>query len=79
MQTYTVFSFSSQIGMFFSEVDPELMYALYNNSFYFRKQSLDFQSVCEPVASSNTGAAPRGVFVVSLTCGQIKMCGQICK
>jgi voltage-dependent calcium channel alpha-2/delta-2 len=50
--------------MFFSEVDPYLMHALYNNSFYNRKQSFDYQSVCDPVPSSNTGAAPRGVFVV---------------
>ncbi|XP_072540979.1 voltage-dependent calcium channel subunit alpha-2/delta-2a isoform X2 [Salminus brasiliensis] len=56
----------NKIGMFFSEVDPALMYALYNNSFYKRKQSFDFQSVCEPVPSSNTGAAPRGVFVPTI-------------
>uniref|UniRef100_A0A8C9S3G6 Calcium channel, voltage-dependent, alpha 2/delta subunit 2a n=1 Tax=Scleropages formosus TaxID=113540 RepID=A0A8C9S3G6_SCLFO len=55
----------NKIGMFFSEVDPYLMHALYNNSFYNRKQSFDYQSVCEPVPSSNTGAGPRGVFVVS--------------
>ncbi|CAB1314662.1 unnamed protein product [Coregonus sp. 'balchen'] len=54
----------NKIGMFFSEVDPYLMHALYNNSFYNRKQSFDYQSVCDPVPSSNTGAAPRGVFVV---------------
>ena len=60
-----------QIGMFFSEVDAALMYLLYNNSFYFRKQSFDFQSVCEPVPSSNTGAAPRGVVVVSSACGLV--------
>ncbi|XP_035238903.1 voltage-dependent calcium channel subunit alpha-2/delta-2a isoform X3 [Anguilla rostrata] len=56
----------NRIGMFFSEVDPILMYALYNNSFYDRKQSFDYQSVCEPVPSSNTGAAPRGVFVPTI-------------
>ncbi|XP_017563898.1 voltage-dependent calcium channel subunit alpha-2/delta-2a isoform X1 [Pygocentrus nattereri] len=56
----------NKIGMFFSEVDPALMYLLYNNSFYFRKQSFDYQSVCEPVPSSNTGAAPRGVFVPTI-------------
>uniref|UniRef100_A0A674AQM4 Calcium channel, voltage-dependent, alpha 2/delta subunit 2a n=1 Tax=Salmo trutta TaxID=8032 RepID=A0A674AQM4_SALTR len=49
----------NKIGMFFSEVDPYLMHALYNNSFYNRKQSFDYQSVCDPVPSSNTGAAPR--------------------
>ncbi len=58
--------------MFFGEVDATLFYALYNNSFYKRKQSYDYQSVCDPVPSSNTGAAPRGVFVVrampTLTC-----------
>uniref|UniRef100_A0A674AQA9 Calcium channel, voltage-dependent, alpha 2/delta subunit 2a n=1 Tax=Salmo trutta TaxID=8032 RepID=A0A674AQA9_SALTR len=53
----------NKIGMFFSEVDPYLMHALYNNSFYNRKQSFDYQSVCDPVPSSNTGAAPRVVFV----------------
>uniref|UniRef100_A0A8C8C383 VWFA domain-containing protein n=1 Tax=Oncorhynchus tshawytscha TaxID=74940 RepID=A0A8C8C383_ONCTS len=57
----------NKIGMFFSEVDPYLMHALYNNSFYNRKQSFDYQSVCDPVPSSNTGAAPRGVFVVRTT------------
>lgn len=55
--------YSTQVGMFFSDVDPYLMYALYNNSFYNRKQSYDFQSVCERVPNSETGAAPR-VFVV---------------
>lgn len=55
----------SQVGKFFSEVDANLMSALYNNSFYARKESYDFQSVCAPEAQSNTGAAPRGVFVVS--------------
>ncbi|KAA0712616.1 Voltage-dependent calcium channel subunit alpha-2/delta-2 [Triplophysa tibetana] len=55
---------NSEIGMFFSEVDPTLFYALYNNSLYNRKQSYDYQSVCDPVPSSNTGAARRGVFVV---------------
>lgn len=58
----------SQVGKFFSEVDANLMSALYNNSFYTRKESYDFQSVCAPEAQSNTGAAPRGVFVVSV-CG----------
>uniref|UniRef100_A0A8B9BAF2 Calcium voltage-gated channel auxiliary subunit alpha2delta 2 n=1 Tax=Anser brachyrhynchus TaxID=132585 RepID=A0A8B9BAF2_9AVES len=52
-----------QVGKFFSEVDANLMSALYNNSFYARKESYDFQSVCAPEAQSNTGAAPRGVFV----------------
>ncbi|KAI1892911.1 hypothetical protein AGOR_G00138390 [Albula goreensis] len=56
----------NKIGMFFSEVDASLMHALYNNSFYNRKQSFDYQSVCEPVPSSNTGAAPRGVFVPTI-------------
>uniref|UniRef100_A0A4W5NRG2 Voltage-dependent calcium channel alpha-2/delta subunit conserved region domain-containing protein n=2 Tax=Hucho hucho TaxID=62062 RepID=A0A4W5NRG2_9TELE len=56
----------NKIGMFFSDVDPYLMHALYNNSFYNRKQSFDYQSVCDPVPSSNTGAAPRGVFVPTI-------------
>lgn len=50
--------------MFFSDVEPYLMYALYNNSFYNMRQSYDYQSVCERLPSSDTGAAPRGVFVV---------------
>uniref|UniRef100_A0A8C3ITR1 Calcium voltage-gated channel auxiliary subunit alpha2delta 2 n=1 Tax=Chrysemys picta bellii TaxID=8478 RepID=A0A8C3ITR1_CHRPI len=54
-----------QVGKFFSEVDANLMSALYNNSFFARKESYNFQSVCTPEAQSNTGAAPRGVFVVS--------------
>ena len=53
-----------QVGMFFSEVEPYLMYALYNSSFYNRKQSYDYQSVCEPIPTSSHGAAPRGAFVV---------------
>ncbi|KAK1796375.1 hypothetical protein P4O66_009427 [Electrophorus voltai] len=56
----------SKIGMFFSEVDSALMYALYNNSFYQRKLTFDYQSVCAPIHSSNTGAAPRGVFVPTI-------------
>uniref|UniRef100_A0A8C1PSG5 Calcium channel, voltage-dependent, alpha 2/delta subunit 2a n=1 Tax=Cyprinus carpio TaxID=7962 RepID=A0A8C1PSG5_CYPCA len=51
---------------FNSKVDATLFYALYNNSFYKRKQSYDYQSVCDPVPSSNTGAAPRGVFVPTI-------------
>ncbi|XP_059184712.1 voltage-dependent calcium channel subunit alpha-2/delta-2a isoform X2 [Centropristis striata] len=56
----------NKVGMFFSDVDPYLMYALYNNSFYNRKQSFDYQSVCERMPSSETGAAPRGVFVPTI-------------
>ncbi|XP_066553639.1 voltage-dependent calcium channel subunit alpha-2/delta-2a [Amia ocellicauda] len=56
----------SKIGMFFSEVDASLMHALYNNSFYTRKESYDYQSVCAPSPNSNTGAAPRGVFVPTI-------------
>uniref|UniRef100_A0A672N4Y0 Voltage-dependent calcium channel subunit alpha-2/delta-2-like n=1 Tax=Sinocyclocheilus grahami TaxID=75366 RepID=A0A672N4Y0_SINGR len=56
----------NKIGMFFGEVDATLFYALYNNSFYKRKQSYDYQSLCDPVPSSNTGAAPRGVFVPTI-------------
>lgn len=54
----------SQIGLFFGDVDPYLMHALYNNSIFTRRQSFHFQSACEPVSSSHTGAAPRGIFVV---------------
>uniref|UniRef100_A0AAY5KIS0 VWFA domain-containing protein n=1 Tax=Esox lucius TaxID=8010 RepID=A0AAY5KIS0_ESOLU len=57
---------SNKVGMFITEADQYLMHALYNNSLYNRKQSLDYQSVCEPVPTSNTGAAPRGVFVPTI-------------
>lgn len=60
--------FSHQVGKFFSEVDAHLMSALYNNSFFTRKESYDFQSVCAPDPPSNTGGAPRGVYVVSRGC-----------
>ncbi|XP_067907452.1 voltage-dependent calcium channel subunit alpha-2/delta-2a isoform X4 [Heterodontus francisci] len=53
----------SQIGMFFSEVDPSLMNALYNASFYTRKESYDYQSVCGPPPNTDTGAAPRSIFI----------------
>ncbi|XP_054472944.1 voltage-dependent calcium channel subunit alpha-2/delta-2a [Anoplopoma fimbria] len=56
----------NKVGMFFSDVDPYLMYALYNNSFYNRKQSYDYQSVCERMPNSEAGAAPRGVFVPTI-------------
>lgn len=56
--------FCSQVGKFLGAVDPSLMHALYNNSFYKRKQSFDYQSVCERIQNSEAGAAPRGVFVV---------------
>lgn len=56
----------NKVGMFFSEVDPYLMYALYNNSFFNRKQSFDYQSVCERMPNSEAGAAPRGVFVPTI-------------
>uniref|UniRef100_A0A3B3XL21 VWFA domain-containing protein n=1 Tax=Poecilia mexicana TaxID=48701 RepID=A0A3B3XL21_9TELE len=51
----------SEVGKFLGVVDPNLMYALYNNSFYKRKQSFDYQSVCERVQNSETGTARRGV------------------
>uniref|UniRef100_A0A8C0L913 Calcium voltage-gated channel auxiliary subunit alpha2delta 2 n=1 Tax=Canis lupus dingo TaxID=286419 RepID=A0A8C0L913_CANLU len=53
-----------QVGRFFSEVDANLMLALYNNSFYTRKESYDYQAACAPQPPGNLGAAPRGVFVV---------------
>ncbi|KAJ3602296.1 hypothetical protein NHX12_030055 [Muraenolepis orangiensis] len=56
----------NKVGMFFSDVEPYLMYALFNSSFYNRKRSLDYQSVCEPIRSSSHGAAPRGTFVPTI-------------
>nr|XP_033782080.1 voltage-dependent calcium channel subunit alpha-2/delta-2 isoform X1 [Geotrypetes seraphini] len=53
----------NKVGKFFSEVDPNLMSALYNNSFFTRKESYDYQAVCTQKTESNTGAAPRGIFV----------------
>ncbi|MEE6517759.1 hypothetical protein FKM82_028195 [Ascaphus truei] len=53
----------TQVGKFFSEIDPNLMSALYNYSFFTRKESYDYQSVCAPKTESNKGAAPRGIFV----------------
>ncbi|XP_075405108.1 voltage-dependent calcium channel subunit alpha-2/delta-2 isoform X1 [Tenrec ecaudatus] len=55
-----------QVGRFFSEVDANLMLALYNNSFYTRKESFDYQAACAPQAPGNLGAAPRGVFVPTI-------------
>ncbi|XP_060127514.1 voltage-dependent calcium channel subunit alpha-2/delta-2 [Zootoca vivipara] len=55
-----------QVGKFFSEVDAHLMSALYNNSFFTRKESYDFQSVCAPEPPSNTGGGPRGVYVPTM-------------
>uniref|UniRef100_A0A7N6BQN7 VWFA domain-containing protein n=1 Tax=Anabas testudineus TaxID=64144 RepID=A0A7N6BQN7_ANATE len=54
------------IGLFFGDVDPYLMHALYNNSIFSRRQSFHYQSACEPVSSSHTGAAPRGISVPSI-------------
>ncbi|XP_034388668.1 voltage-dependent calcium channel subunit alpha-2/delta-2a [Cyclopterus lumpus] len=56
----------NKVGMFFSDVDHYLMYALYNNSFYNRKRSFDYQSVCERIPNSEAGAAPRAVFVPTI-------------
>ncbi|XP_075039942.1 voltage-dependent calcium channel subunit alpha-2/delta-2 isoform X2 [Mixophyes fleayi] len=56
----------NQVGKFFSEVDPNLMSALYNNSFFTRKESYDYQSLCAPKTESNKGAAPRGIFVPTI-------------
>ncbi|XP_078104735.1 voltage-dependent calcium channel subunit alpha-2/delta-2-like [Sander vitreus] len=55
-----------KIGLFFGDVDPYLMHALYNSSIFNRRQSFHYQSACEPVSSSHTGAAPRGIFVPSI-------------
>ena len=60
--------------MFFSEVDPALMYLLYNSSFYFRKQSFDYQSVCEPVPSSNTSGVPSSPPSLSADRNQMFFC-----
>uniref|UniRef100_A0A8C6TA89 Calcium channel, voltage-dependent, alpha 2/delta subunit 2b n=1 Tax=Neogobius melanostomus TaxID=47308 RepID=A0A8C6TA89_9GOBI len=49
-----------KMGLFFGDVDPYLMYALFNNSIYVRRQSFQYQSACEPISSSHTGAAPSG-------------------
>ncbi|XP_078270461.1 voltage-dependent calcium channel subunit alpha-2/delta-2a isoform X3 [Rhinoraja longicauda] len=57
----------SQIGMFFSEVDPSLMNALFNASFYTRKESYDYQSVCGPSHNTDTGAAPRSIFIPTVS------------
>ncbi|XP_072276477.1 voltage-dependent calcium channel subunit alpha-2/delta-2 isoform X2 [Pyxicephalus adspersus] len=56
----------AQVGKFFSEVDPNLMSALYNSSFFTRKESYDYQSLCAPKTESNKGAAPRGIFVPTI-------------
>lgn len=42
------------------------MLALYNNSFYTRKESYDYQAACAPQPPGNLGAAPRGVFVPTI-------------
>lgn len=55
-----------KVGLFFGDVDPYLMHALYNNSIYARLQTFQFQSACEPISSSHTGAAARGIFVPSI-------------
>nr|XP_045361932.1 voltage-dependent calcium channel subunit alpha-2/delta-2 [Camelus bactrianus] len=55
-----------QVGRFFSEVDANLMLALYNNSFYTRKESYDYQAACAPQPPGNLGAAPRGIFVPTI-------------
>uniref|UniRef100_A0A3Q0SS35 Calcium voltage-gated channel auxiliary subunit alpha2delta 2 n=1 Tax=Amphilophus citrinellus TaxID=61819 RepID=A0A3Q0SS35_AMPCI len=49
--------YSQTIGLFFGDVDPSLMYALYNNSIFTRRQSFQYQSACEPVSSSHTGSS----------------------
>ncbi|KAG7319330.1 hypothetical protein KOW79_017804 [Hemibagrus wyckioides] len=56
-----------KVGLFFGEVDPYLMHALYNNSIYGRRQTFQYQSTCEPTSSSHTGAAPRHFLVPSIT------------
>uniref|UniRef100_A0A3Q3DQE9 Calcium channel, voltage-dependent, alpha 2/delta subunit 2a n=1 Tax=Hippocampus comes TaxID=109280 RepID=A0A3Q3DQE9_HIPCM len=83
----------NKVGMFFSDVDPSLMYALYNNSFYYRKQSFDYQSVCERMPNSEAGAARRGVFVPTIpdfvnlawwtsaavcVCVRVRVCANVC-
>ncbi|XP_076858364.1 voltage-dependent calcium channel subunit alpha-2/delta-2b [Brachyhypopomus gauderio] len=55
-----------KVGLFFGDVDPYLMHALYNNSIYGRRQSFQYLSACQPTASSRTGAAPQRVFVPSI-------------
>ncbi|XP_062842864.1 voltage-dependent calcium channel subunit alpha-2/delta-2-like isoform X3 [Trichomycterus rosablanca] len=55
-----------KVGLFFGDVDPYLMHALYNNSIYGRRQSFQYLSTCEPTASSRTGAAPRRFVVPTI-------------
>ncbi|XP_067361324.1 voltage-dependent calcium channel subunit alpha-2/delta-2-like isoform X6 [Channa argus] len=57
---------NTDIGLFFGDVDPYLMHALFNNSIFTRRQSFYYQSACEPVSSSHTGAATRGISVPSI-------------
>ncbi|XP_051551133.1 voltage-dependent calcium channel subunit alpha-2/delta-2-like [Myxocyprinus asiaticus] len=56
-----------KVGLFFGEVDPYLMFALYNNSIYARHQTFQYQTACEPMASSHTGAAHRRFYMPSIT------------
>uniref|UniRef100_A0A8C4LZW1 Calcium voltage-gated channel auxiliary subunit alpha2delta 2 n=1 Tax=Equus asinus asinus TaxID=83772 RepID=A0A8C4LZW1_EQUAS len=49
-----------QVGRFFSEVDANLMMALYNNSFYTRKESYDYQAACAPQPQGNLGCGALG-------------------
>uniref|UniRef100_A0A8C5BQC2 VWFA domain-containing protein n=1 Tax=Gadus morhua TaxID=8049 RepID=A0A8C5BQC2_GADMO len=66
-----------KVGLFFGDVDPYLMHALYNNSIYARVQSFQFQSACEPISSSHTGAAARGIFVPSIADMLIFLCSEL--
>ncbi|KAL2091274.1 hypothetical protein ACEWY4_013537 [Coilia grayii] len=55
-----------KVGLFFGDVDPYLMHALYENGIFSRRQTFQFQSACEPTTSSHTGAAHRSIFVPSI-------------
>ncbi|TRY87294.1 hypothetical protein DNTS_022264 [Danionella cerebrum] len=55
-----------KVGLFLGEVDPYLMFALFNNSIYARQQSFQHHSSCQPTASSHTGAGHRAFSVPSI-------------
>ncbi|XP_072026029.1 voltage-dependent calcium channel subunit alpha-2/delta-1-like [Amphiura filiformis] len=53
------------VGMFFGEVDGDIMHDMHNQSFYSRIETIDYQAAC-PRQSTTGGAAPRTINVPTI-------------
>lgn len=56
----------NKIGKFFGEIDPCLMRALSNSSFFTSKSTYNYQSLCDPKKENKTSAGVRSIYVPTI-------------